>query len=136
AGIGEVCDRDSRGADARADEGRDVPPGAEIDIAVGKEQPFRFGCGVVVCADETNERTNSRYDVETRKAGVAPVLTGEVNPEPVVELIAKADVVDPAGAEAAGLRNKNVVVGGRIGIENVVDGLIAEADVAAQIPAA
>src|SRR5581483_170137 len=40
--VGEVVDRDPRTADAGADERRHAPPGAEIDIGVAENDPFRL----------------------------------------------------------------------------------------------
>ena len=54
ARIGEAIDRDPRTTDAGADERGDAPPGAEIDIGVGHDDPLVLGGVVSVGADAAN----------------------------------------------------------------------------------
>ena len=63
-------------------------------------------------------------------------MTGDIYPEPIVETITNAQVEDSGATETAGLRDGHVVVGGAVGVENVLHLLIAEADIAAKIPSA
>src|SRR5207244_8387855 len=105
-------------------------PGAEIDIAVGENDPFRLGGAVGVGADAA-DIGDLVGAVELR---VAAPLTGDVGAQPVVEAITGAEAEDSGSVEAELLRRGQVV-----GIERVVeaiDALVGEADIAAQIPAA
>jgi len=52
-GVAKATERQIGEADAGADERRDAPPGAEIEIGVGEEQPFLLGDDVVVGVDDT-----------------------------------------------------------------------------------
>ncbi len=48
ADILEALDVDAREADAATDERRHVVPGAEVDIGIGQEQPFRLAARVFI----------------------------------------------------------------------------------------
>jgi len=88
--VGEAADGVARHADADADERRDVPPGAEIDIGVGHEQPFRFA-GVVVVRQDDGAEAGDLLAVEMR---VGAIFRGRVEAQPVVQLIADAEIDD------------------------------------------
>ena len=128
--IGKVGDRDARPADAGTDERRHVPPGAEIDIGVGENHPFRLGGVIGVGVQAAREGDG----VRSEELRIAAVLTGNVRAEPVVDLVTDAEAEDAGGVEAEVLNRR----GGR-SVEHVVeavDPLIAESDIAAQIPSA
>ena len=128
--IGEAVDRDPRAADAGADERRHAPPGAEIDIGVGENDPLVLGGMIGVGADAARIG-DAVGAVELR---IAAIFTGDVTAEPVVELVADAEAEDARGVEAVMLHRR-----GQGCVERVVqpvDALIAESDIAAQIPAA
>src|SRR6185437_2939773 len=103
--------RDPRGANAGADERGHAPPRSEIDIGIGEEHEFRFGCSVAVRPNETGERASTGDHIEACEVGLAAPLCGDVGTEPAVELVAGANVEDTGTAEAGGLRDTNVVVG-------------------------
>src|SRR5262245_58131328 len=85
-GVAEMLDGVESNADARADEWRDRPPGAEVDVGVDESDPLRLAGGVVVGGiARTNEIT-----IECVEARLAAILTRHVSAEPVVPLIADA----------------------------------------------
>jgi hypothetical protein len=63
-------------------------------------------------------------------------LTGDIDPEPIVEPITNAEVEDSRSTETAGLADGHIVVSRTVGVENVLHFLIAESDIAPQIPSA
>jgi hypothetical protein len=72
--------------------------------------------------------------VRSGELRVAAVFTSDISTEPVVELVTGAETEDAGRVEAEildGRREAEVV-----GVVQAIDTLIAEADVAAQIPAA
>jgi len=131
-GISEVVDRNPRSADTGADERRHAPPGAQIDIGVAENDPFRLG-GVIGVDAERRPRVGKV--IRSKELRIAAILTGDVGTEPVVDLVTDAEAEDARGAEAVVLNRCGVADG----VEHVVQtlhALIAEADVASQIPAA
>src|SRR6266566_5939204 len=99
AEIGEVRNRDPRSAGAGADERRYAPPGAEVDISVGKSQPFGFG-GVISMSAEALGKADEIKALEIR---IAAILAGNIPAEPGIELIADAKAEDTGGVKAQAL---------------------------------
>jgi hypothetical protein len=87
ADVDEARNGIARRADARADEGRHAPPGTEIDIGVGEEQPLRLARMVVVGQDNAAELC----DLLAVEMGVAAIFAGDVGAQPIVELEAAAE---------------------------------------------
>src|SRR5260370_13892222 len=79
AEIGEVRNRDPRGAGAGADERRYAPPGAEVDISGGESQPFGFGGVIGVGGEATGEAA----DVRSEELRIAAMLTCDIRAAPV-----------------------------------------------------
>src|SRR6266404_7956889 len=102
AGDGQVCEvgnRDPRPAGAGADERRYAPPGAEVDVGVGKSQPFGFG-GVISVSAEAPGKADEIKAVEIR---IAAILTGNIAAEPGTELVTDAKAEDTGGVKAQAL---------------------------------
>ena len=95
ADVDETRNGIARGADTGADEGRHAPPGAEIDVGVGEEQPFRLAGIVVVRQDDVAELG----DLLAVEMGVAAVFAGDVGAQPVVELNTAAERVHRRAVE-------------------------------------
>src|SRR2546430_11551935 len=90
--VAEVCNRDPRPAGAGADERRYAPPGAEVDISVGKSQPFGFG-GVISMSAEAPGIADEIKAVEIR---IAAILAGNIPAAP------RSVLITGANAEATG----------------------------------
>src|SRR6266704_4312678 len=130
AEIGEVRNRDPRPAGAGADERRYAPPGAEVDIGVGESEPFGFGGVIGVSAEATGEAD----EVKTVEIRIAAILAGNIPAEPGVEPITDAKAEDTRGVKGQVLAGRSIG-----GVERVIqplDALIAESDIAPQIPPA
>src|SRR5258708_17162471 len=76
-------------ADAGTDERGHAPPGAEIDIGVSHENGLRLGGAVVVDQRRAGEGVG---ELRAMEVGFAAPLSGDISPEPVVELITDADI--------------------------------------------
>jgi hypothetical protein len=124
-GVGEVADRDVRAADSGADERRHRVPGAEIDIGVREEQPFRLQGAILV-------GLRTADDIEAGEGGLAAIFAGHVETQPVVPLIADAEAENRRAVEVL---VHDVDGAGEQRVVETADLLIAHADVAAEIPA-
>src|SRR5215467_12581961 len=130
-GVAEMLDGIEGNADTRADERRDRPPCAEVDIRVDESNPLRLAGAVVV----GEVAAGVEITVERVEARLAAILTGYVGAEPAVPLISDARAeerrtVEPALVQKAELRRR-----GERRMRDVVEKLIALADIAAQVPA-
>src|SRR5258705_11185826 len=130
AQVGEVRNRDPRRAGAGADERRYAPPGAEVDIGVRESQPA--GCGGVIAMGA--EATGESDEIETVEVRITAILAGGIAAEPRVELVTDAKVKDARAIKSQVLARRSV--GGVERVIEPVDPLIAESDIAAQIPSA
>src|SRR6266403_2691987 len=97
--VAEVCNRDPRPAGAGADERRYAPPGAEVDISVGKSQPFGFG-GVISMSAEAPGKADEIKALEIR---IAAILAGNIPAEPGIELVTDAEAEDAGAVKAQAL---------------------------------
>src|SRR6185503_1374857 len=102
ARVGEAVDRNPRAADTGADERGDVPPGTEVDIGVGENDPLVLGAVVGVDADAADIGDA----VSTVELRIAAILTGHVGAEPVVDLVADAEAEDAGGVEIVRLQRR------------------------------
>src|SRR5262249_51290412 len=73
-GVDEARNRVAGEADARADERRDVPPGAEVDIGVGETDPLRLAGGVVVRVRGAVDGD----DINAVEVCLAAILAGQI----------------------------------------------------------
>jgi len=129
--VAEVADRVAAEADTGADEWRDVPPGAEVNISVEHEGPFGLAGGITVVREAA---AGNGANVETMEIRRAPVFTGEIEPQPVVDGVTNAEAEQRRRVEAlVDILYLNEI--GVVHIEEAANILIAEADIAAQIPA-
>src|SRR5579871_946987 len=134
--IDEVCDLDSRGADTGADIRREAPPGSEIDIAVCEEQPFGLLRSIEIRAEAGGAAIREADQVKAVEIGVATILSGHVDAEPAVEPVAATEIEDASGIKSRRLVERcETRIERGVGVLHARDALIAEADVAAQIPA-
>src|SRR3972149_4546929 len=96
-GVAEVRDDVVSDPNAGADEGRDVPPRAEVEVDVGEEQPFRLAAGVVVgVVDAGIEEAVERMEV-----GLAAIFAGNIEAQPGVPGIADAEAEEWRAVKAA-----------------------------------
>src|SRR5215813_15509355 len=98
-GVAEMLDGVEGNADTRADERRDGPPGAEVDIGVDERDPLRLAGRVVVGIEGT--RAGVEEAVERMKARFATIFTGYVGAEPAVPLISDARAEERRTVESA-----------------------------------
>src|SRR4029079_8850422 len=68
--VAEIADRVATHADAGTDEGRDVPPRAEIDVPVDQEQPFGLACDVTVGSETAARKGPDIHALEVRLAAI------------------------------------------------------------------
>ena len=133
AGLGEAREHVAGKAGAGADEGRDAVPGAEIDVAVEEEDRR----GEVALRRLVGHAGNAGAGIEVDaivdlEALREAVFARDVGAQPAVELIADADAGKRARAEILAEEHRRRLIGARE--LAVVVG--ADADVAAQVPAA
>src|SRR5262245_24076539 len=124
-------------ADARADERRQAPPRAEIEVHVGEDHR----CLVVEIIDVEAAAARAELGVAADRLALAGAaeLAGDVGAEPGVPLITEteadeSDVLDVLLVDAPPGRPHERGVG--LGMVEVAEALASDADVAAQIPAA
>src|SRR5262249_12229066 len=120
-------------ADTRADERRDRPPCAEVDIRVDERDPLGLAGAVVVGIEGT--RAGVEEAVERVEARLATIFTGYVGAEPAVPLISDARAEGRRTVESALVQKAELRRRGERRMRDVVEKLIALADIAAQVPA-
>src|SRR5882762_6037258 len=133
-GVAEMLDGVERHADAGADEGRNGPPGAKIDIGVDERDPFRLAGGVVVGVVRNSASVVEA--IERVEAGLAAIFAGHVGTKPAVPLIADAGAIERRAVEATLVKEGELRRRRERRMRDAVHELIALADIAAQIPAA
>src|SRR5215471_1866596 len=132
-GVAEMLDGVEGNADTRTNERRDRPPGAEVDIGVHERDPLRLAGAVVVGIE--GSRAGVEEAVERVKARLAAILSGYVRAEPAVPLIADARAEERRTVEPALVQKAELRRSGKRRMRDVVEKLIALANIAAQVPA-
>src|SRR5262245_29270316 len=133
-GVAEMRDSVESDADTRADERRDGPPGAKVDIGVDQRNPLRLAGGVVVGVE--GGRAGVEEAIERMKARLAAILAGHIGAEPAVPLIADTSAIERRAVEPTLVEQSELRRRRKRRMRDVVEVLIALADIAAQIPAA
>src|SRR5262245_35447233 len=119
-GVAEMLDGVEGDADARTDERRDGPPGAEVDIGVDESDPLRLA-GPVVVGEVV---AGVEVAVERVETGLAAIFAGHVSAEPAVPLIADASAVERRAVESALVEEGELRRGGERWMRDVVQILI------------
>src|SRR5215467_13781203 len=127
-GVAEMLDGIEGNADTRADERRDRPPCAEVDIRVDERDPLGLAGAVVVGIEGT--RAGVEEAVERVEARLAAILTGYVRAEPAVPLIADAGTEERRTVEPALIQKGELLRSGKRWMRDVIEKLIALADIA------
>src|SRR5689334_25261825 len=96
--VAEMLDGVEGHANAGADEGRNRPPGAEIDIGVDERNPFRLAGSILVGVVRSSARVEEA--IERVEAGLAAIFAGHVSTKPAVPLIADASAIERRTVEA------------------------------------
>src|SRR5262245_42954752 len=129
-GVAEMLDGVERDANASADERRNGPPGAEVDISVDERHPLRLASAVVI-----GEVGPVEVSIERVKARLAAIFAGHVGAEPVVPLIADTQAIERRTVESTLVEKGELLRRGERWMRDIVEELIALADIAPQIPA-
>src|SRR5262249_2109102 len=85
--VAKIADGVAAEADAGADEGRKPRPSAEIDIAIQQERQFGLAAGVPV----GRIASAIMSIIQTVEIRFAAILAGDINSEPIVDVVADAD---------------------------------------------
>src|SRR5437016_947945 len=89
-GVAEMLDRVVRHANAGAYEGRNRPPGPEIDIGVDQRNPLRLAGGIIV----GEVASTKEVAIERVEAGLAAIFAGHIGAEPAGPLIADTSTIE------------------------------------------
>src|SRR6478752_1795384 len=86
--VAEITDRVAAEPDTGAEEGREIPPGAEIDVAVEQESPFGLAGEITVVGKSA---AGDGADIECVEIRLPTVFTGYVETQPVIECVADTE---------------------------------------------